>query len=105
MIPTPENDKARGQAGKSSNQNSKQANHTGNSAEAQRSRLLDYLRSHCSITTLEARKELDVLHPAMRILELRASGYRIDMVWTQQQTECGKYHRVGKYVLQRGVAA
>lgn len=74
-------------------------NSTSNSAAAQRSRLLDYLLRKANITTLEARKNLDVLHPAMRILELRAEGHRIDTVWTHQATDCGKVHRVARYVL------
>lgn len=79
-------------------------NNTSNSASAQRSRLLDYLYKYSSITTLEARKILDCLHPAMRILELRDSGFRIDTVWVKQETDCGKLHRIAKYVLVGGSA-
>ena len=79
-------------------------NNTSNSISAQRARLLDFLSHQSSITTLDARKLLDVLHPAMRILELRSLGFRIDTVWVKQETECGKLHRVAKYVLVDGVA-
>ncbi len=49
---------------------------------------------------IEARRDLDILSPAARVLELRRKGYRIDTVWIKQPTDCGKLHRVAKYVLQ-----
>lgn len=68
------------------------------SAAAQRARLLDALR--CGpVTTLEARRNLDVLHPAMRVCELRKEGYRIETVRVQQETEGGKAHSVARYIL------
>ena len=73
-------------------------NHS-NSADAQRVRLLTFLRHAGHITTLEARRDLDVLHPAQRVLELRNQGVNIVTHWTVQETECGKPHRVAKYVL------
>lgn len=68
------------------------------SSEAQRTRLLAVLRNR-SLTTLDARRELDVLHPAMRILELRRLGHDIRTVWTTQATDAGVKHRVARYVL------
>lgn len=68
-------------------------------AHAQRVRLLDRLQRRGPLTTLDARLELDVLHPAMRILELRKLGHDIRTVWVQQSTAAGKVHRVGKYQL------
>lgn len=68
------------------------------STVAQQARLLAALRNH-SITTLEARRHLDVLHPAMRILELRRKGHDIRTVWTTQATDAGVKHRVARYVL------
>lgn len=68
------------------------------SAAAQRARLLDAL--HCGpVTTLEARRNLDILHPAMRVKELRGMGYDIATVWVWQATDAGRMHRVAKYVL------
>jgi len=99
MNHTPRNDKARGQAGKSSNKNSKRANHTANGVAAQRSRLMDELLQRGSVTTLSARREIDVLHVAARIMELRQAGHRIDTVWTTDTTSEGHKHRVAKYVL------
>jgi hypothetical protein len=46
-------------------------------ASSQRQRILDHLRNHGPLTTLAARRELDVMHPAARVQELRARGYRI----------------------------
>lgn len=71
------------------------------SSESQRMRLLAALRNR-SLTTLDARRELDVLHPAMRILELRRKGHDIRTVWTTQATDAGIKHRVARYVLRMG---
>lgn len=68
------------------------------SADAQRSRLLERLRKG-PVTTLEARRELEVLAPAARIWELRARGYVIDTVRVSQATETGIKHNVAMYVL------
>ena len=67
------------------------------SASAQRARLLETLKKR-PVTTLEARREIDVLHPASRILELRREGHKIDTLWTRDVTTEGHPHRVAKYV-------
>lgn len=69
-----------------------------NSSEAQRQRLLAWLRTHGRIDTITARRDLDILGVAQRIIELRRK-HRIDTVWTKQPTDCGKLHRVALYVL------
>lgn len=69
-----------------------------NSAEAQRQRLIDWLRVYGMIDTITARRELDILGVAQRIIELR-KRYRIDTVWTEKATDCGQLHRVALYVL------
>ena len=75
-------------------------NHKGSAAENQRERLLAALRKHGSITTIDARRFLDILNPHARIWELRnRHGVLIDTVWVYQDTEHGKPHRIGKYVL------
>jgi len=71
-----------------------------NALDAQRKRLLDVLRTR-SITTLEARRELDVLHPAARILELRKQGHDIQTLRVPDLTDEGKAHIVARYVLRR----
>ena len=70
-----------------------------NSAHAQRQRLLERLRVS-PIDTVTARHELDILCPAARVLELRRRKQRIETVWIDRQTDCGKVHRVALYVLQ-----
>lgn len=69
------------------------------SSEAQRRRLLDRLRIG-PISTLDARRDLDILMPAARIFELRERGYRIFTFRIDQQTDFGKRHNVALYVLQ-----
>ena len=87
-------------------ENTEHNHHTGNTLPAQRLRLLDYLHRFGAISTLTARRDLDVLQPAARIHELRHRyGLQIDLVWTDEPTECGKVHRVGMYVLQSEVPA
>jgi len=50
------------------------------------------------ITTLQARQELDILHPAARIQELREAGHKIVTEWTTGDTGKAK-HRVACYAL------
>ncbi len=76
--------------------------HSDNAAVAQRARLLATLK-HRKLTTLQARRELDVLHPAARVMELRKAGHDVVMEWTEDVTSEGFMHRVARYVL-RGAA-
>jgi len=70
-----------------------------NSLEAQRQRLKAWLQVHGIISTLTARRELDILAPAARVHELRHRfGLLIDLVWIKEPTDCGRLHRVGLYV-------
>lgn len=70
-----------------------------NSSAAQRHRLLDAL--YCApVSTLQARKSLDILMPGTRVFELRAMGYPIDTIRVKQPTDSGKLHTVALYVLQ-----
>jgi len=71
---------------------------TGNDAAAQRLRALDMLRTGPK-STLQLRREGDILAPAARILELKRRGYEILTQWVQQATDNGKLHRVALYVL------
>ena len=73
----------------------------GNSAASQRDRVRAALLI-APLTTLDLRERLDVMHPAMRVLELRDEGVAIDTVWVHQENAQGKSHRVGKYVLRTG---
>ena len=73
--------------------------HTDNSASAQRVRLLTWLRKHRKITTIEARRDLDIMMPAARIKELKDRSYKIEKLWTVQPTEQGRLHRIAEYWL------
>lgn len=68
------------------------------SAAAQRKRLIDVLKLG-PVTTIEARRDLDILMPAARIRELRLAGKNIQTLWTEQETDSGRLHRVARYVL------
>ncbi|HEY8160108.1 MAG TPA: helix-turn-helix domain-containing protein [Methylobacter sp.] len=59
--------------------------------------LLAWLQT-ATITTLQAREELDILHPAARIQELRDRGHNIITHWTTSDTSKAK-HRVACYAL------
>ena len=69
------------------------------SAAAQRARLLDALR--CGpVTTIEARRNLDILMPAARVHERRhREGHEILTHRIRQETESGKLHSIARYVL------
>lgn len=69
-----------------------------NSATAQRIRLLQALR-RAPVSTIVARRELDILSPASRIIELRQRGFDIETFWQHEATDCGRTHRIGLYVL------
>lgn len=71
-----------------------------NSSRSQRERLTEALCRMGAVTTIEARKYLDVMSPAPRIMELRRAGRPIKTLWVNQATDSGKMHRVGLYVLE-----
>lgn len=68
------------------------------SSEAQRQRILEALH-YRSLTTLECRHELDVLHPAARVMELRKQGHDIQTVRVPDLTAEGRAHNVARYIL------
>ena len=68
-----------------------------NSASAQRSRMLAALHKG-PVSTLDARKYHDILHPAARVQELRDRGHLIDTVWVEDITSEGFPHRVAQYL-------
>jgi hypothetical protein len=69
-----------------------------NAACEQRKRLLERLR-HGTVSTLEARRELDIMHPAARVMELRNAGYQIDRLTVDEPSDCGRLHKVARYLL------
>lgn len=68
------------------------------SACAQRRRFLDALRC-ASVSTLEVRPSLEILHPAMRVRELRLEGYDILTIRVSADTCFGVKYSVACYVL------
>lgn len=73
-----------------------------NTAAAQRARLLDRLHAG-PIDTLTARRELNILHPAGRIDELRNMGYRITTHRITVRDEHGFRHEgIALYALSAG---
>jgi Helix-turn-helix domain len=72
----------------------------GSDSAAQRLRALDLLRTGPK-STIQLRRDGDILAPAARIMELKRRGFDILTHWVQQATECGELHRVALYVLTR----
>jgi predicted ArsR family transcriptional regulator len=66
-----------------------------NNTQSQKRRLLEYLIKHQRITTLAARQQLDVMHPAARVQELRADGNNI----VTFKRHIDNHHKVAEYVL------
>lgn len=75
----------------------------GNDAKAQCNRIFYVLALGFMLSTFEASRHLDVYYTPARILELRAQGHNIITHWVTVTTEASKPHRVGNYLLQRGV--
>lgn len=73
----------------------------GNGTNSQRFRLLAELRNR-PVSTIYARKYLDILHPAMRVKELRDKGFNILTHKKQEETQRGRKHTVAEYVLLAG---
>ena len=73
---------------------------TDNSAQNQRLKLLNWLFEKNSITTTQARNNLDIMSPAARILELKKHGYLINSVSAEWISDHGINHKgVARYVL------
>lgn len=68
---------------------------------SQRMRILTWLEANGDLTTQQARVELDVMHPAARVMELRKRGFEIMTYWKDYPTSDGKFHRMAKYVLMK----
>lgn len=49
------------------------------------------------VSTLDARR-MGIMHPAMRVCELRKQGHPIDTIKTWQTDERGRLHQVAIYV-------
>ena len=72
--------------------------HKGNDAETQANRSLEAFQIFGSLTTQDLRHDLDIMHPAGRVKELRERGYDIRTFWESYPTTFGKMHRMARYV-------
>lgn len=70
-----------------------------NTKEAQRDRLLQALKDRGSVSTCDAREDLNVMHPAGRIMELRRQGHGINTSLAWVADEEGRLHRQALYSL------
>jgi hypothetical protein len=73
---------------------------TGNDLHSQRMRLLARLRE-ANVSTTEARRELDIMHPAARVQELRKQGNLINTVTIAEHTSSQGIRHIARYVLMR----
>ncbi len=72
------------------------------STEAQRARILQYLKAGNRLTTLYARHYLNTMHPAGRVMELRRAGHNIVTHRRKDTDSAGRVHQVAEYVLMPG---
>lgn len=63
-------------------------------------RMLDALRLD-QLSTFEARKYLDVPHPAGRVQELRDAGNETDTLRLSERSDVGRPHCIAVYVLRK----
>ncbi|MDP1734279.1 MAG: helix-turn-helix domain-containing protein [Sulfuritalea sp.] len=63
-------------------------------------RILDALKLG-PLSTFEARKHLDVPHPAGRVQELREGGNEIDTLRFSERSEVGRPHCIAVYLLRK----
>jgi len=68
------------------------------STASQRQRILQHLKSGKSLTTQQARVDLNIMHPGGRLSELRKAGWNIKMVWVEVDSGKAK-HCIGQYFL------
>ena len=72
----------------------------GNDCAIQRQRMLAAISQLGSVTSFEASRLLDCYYPPARIFELRKDGHNIKTLMRAEQTESGRFHRVGVWHLQ-----
>lgn len=71
----------------------------GNSNPTQSERLLNYLKTHGSITQLEALNELGIMRLASRVTDLKKQGHRIEGRMARVENRYGESCRVKQYRL------
>ena len=72
----------------------------GESTANHEQRILDALRL-APLSTFEARKHLDVPHPAGRVQTLRDAGNEIDTLRYSEKSDVGRPHVIAIYVLRK----
>lgn len=80
--------------------NSIRDQYKGESRAHQGMRLLGALRNF-PVSTFEARRYLDVMHPAGRVQELRDDGNEIDTLRLSEPSDVGRPHCIAVYVLRK----
>ena len=70
-----------------------------NRTAAQRKTIYEHLATGNRLTTLYARDEMGIMHPAARVMELRKQGHNIVTNWRIEEDVTGKRHRIAEYVL------
>lgn len=74
---------------------------TDTSIKSQQWRLTNALRaSPNGITTIQARADLNIMHPSGRVRELRRCGYQIETIRMMTTDDYGRKHQgIARYVL------
>lgn len=62
--------------------------------------ILEYLLIDETMTTVQAREILGVMHPSERVKELKKQGWPVETHWYQLEDVAGKTHRAAQYYLQ-----
>lgn len=79
------------------NSNTSSRNYNDETGLPQALRILDYLANHGRLTTIDARR-MGIMHPGMRVCELRKRGAPIETARTYQADETGAVHFVAVYL-------
>ncbi len=69
----------------------------------QQAKILEYCKTHGSITVRDAYVELDINSPRKRISELRHSGFNVDTVTEYRTNSYGLEVRYNRYYITEGV--
>lgn len=72
-----------------------------NSTAAQRQRAAEHLKEHGSLSTPQARRDLNIMMPAARIHELKREGLNIEKIMVREESENGHIHRFARYFLKK----
>lgn len=71
----------------------------------QQAKILEYCKTHGSITVREATVELEINSPRKRISELRRAGFAVDTVTEYRTNDYGVEVRYNRYFIKEGVRA